>query len=121
MLPIVSKLDRTGAYMARHVAKSLVANGLTQFCTVALAYAFGEAEPLLVDVQAADPESNRELLTLITDHFDFRLPAITERLNLTKNREPGAPESGVGWYREPACASPHLAPEGRSIDRLVHY
>ena len=45
-----SKIDRTGAYMARFVAKNLVANGYADKCTVALAYEFGKQQPSRVEV-----------------------------------------------------------------------
>ena len=45
-----SKVDRSGAYMARYIAKNIVAAGLAERCTVSLAYAIGRAEPVAVDV-----------------------------------------------------------------------
>ncbi len=45
-----TKVDRSGAYMARHIAKNIVAAGLAEKCTVALAYAIGRADPVAVDV-----------------------------------------------------------------------
>lgn len=45
-----TKVDRSGAYMARYIAKNIVAAGLASRCTVALAYAIGKAEPVMVDV-----------------------------------------------------------------------
>lgn len=47
-----TKVDRSGAYMARHIAKNIVAAGLAEKCTVALAYAIGRAEPVAVDVDS---------------------------------------------------------------------
>ena len=47
-----SKVDRSGAYMARYIAKNIVAAGLAGKCTVSLAYAIGRAEPVAVDVDA---------------------------------------------------------------------
>ncbi len=47
-----SKVDRSGAYMARYIAKNLVAAGLAERCTVSLAYAIGRAEPVAVDIDA---------------------------------------------------------------------
>ena len=47
-----SKVDRSGAYMARYIAKNLVAAGLAEHCTVSLAYAIGRAEPVAVDIDA---------------------------------------------------------------------
>jgi len=45
-----SKVDRSGAYMARYIAKNMVAAGLAEKCTVSLAYAIGRAEPVAVDI-----------------------------------------------------------------------
>ena len=47
-----TKVDRSGAYMARYIAKNIVAAGLAERCTVSLAYAIGRAEPVMVDVDA---------------------------------------------------------------------
>ena len=47
-----SKVDRSGAYMARYIAKNIVAAGLAERCTVSLAYAIGKAEPVAVDIDA---------------------------------------------------------------------
>ena len=47
-----SKVDRSGAYMARCIAKNIVAAGLAEKCTVSLAYAIGKAEPVAVDIDA---------------------------------------------------------------------
>ena len=45
-----TKVDRSGAYMARYIAKNLVAAGLCEKCLVTLAYAIGKAEPVMVEV-----------------------------------------------------------------------
>lgn len=47
-----TKVDRSGAYMARYIAKNIVAAGLAERCTVSLAYAIGRAQPVAVDVDA---------------------------------------------------------------------
>ena len=47
-----TKVDRSGAYMARYVAKNIVAAGLAERCTVSLAYAIGKAKPVMVEVDA---------------------------------------------------------------------
>lgn len=47
-----TKVDRSGAYMARYIAKNIVAAGLAERCTVSLAYAIGKADPVAVDVDA---------------------------------------------------------------------
>lgn len=46
-----SKVDRSGAYMARYIAKNMVAAGLAERCTISLAYAIGRSEPVAVDIE----------------------------------------------------------------------
>ena len=75
-------MDRSGAYMARFVAKNIVANGLAESCVVALAYAFGEAEPVMVHLRTNDPGHDDRLMVMVNAQFDFRPPAIAERLDL---------------------------------------
>lgn len=76
-----TKVDRSAAYMARHVAKSIVANGLAKSCLVSVAYAIGRAEPLMVH---AENEKGEDLSGLVREKFDFRPLAIIERLNLRR-------------------------------------
>jgi S-adenosylmethionine synthetase len=76
-----TKVDRSAAYMARFVAKNLVANGLAKEALVSVAYAIGKAEPLMVE--AAD-EKGRDLSGFVRKHFDFRPLAIIERLALRR-------------------------------------
>ena len=81
-----SKVDRSAAYAARHVAKNLVAAGLAERCEVQLSYAIGRARPTSVAVEtfgtATVPEA--ELLELIGRHFDLRPAAIIDRLDLRR-------------------------------------
>lgn len=74
-----TKVDRSGAYMCRFVAKQLVAKGLAQNALVSVAYAIGKAEPLMVE---GLDEKGRSLKAYINKNFDFRPLAIIERLNL---------------------------------------
>ncbi|MDP1709961.1 MAG: methionine adenosyltransferase [Candidatus Komeilibacteria bacterium] len=76
-----SKVDRSAAYMARFVAKNLVAAGLARECLVSVAYAIGQAEPLMV--YAVD-EQGRDLSDTVREHFDFKPKAIIERLGLRR-------------------------------------
>lgn len=76
-----SKVDRSAAYMARWVAKNLVANGLADKCLVSVAYAIGEARPVMVD---ALNEKGESLARAVNEKFDFRPRAIVERLGLTR-------------------------------------
>ena len=76
-----TKVDRSGAYMARYAAKNLVANGHAKECLVSVAYAIGRAEPLMIE---ARNEKGEDLSPLIQQHFDFRPAAIIERLHLRR-------------------------------------
>jgi S-adenosylmethionine synthetase len=81
-----SKVDRSAAYAARHVAKNLVAAGLVERCEVQVSYAIGRAHPTSVAVEtfgtASVPE--RELLELVRRHFDLRPAAIIANMDLMR-------------------------------------
>ncbi|MGE5188535.1 MAG: methionine adenosyltransferase [Gemmatimonadota bacterium] len=81
-----SKVDRSAAYMARYVAKNVVAAGLARKCELQLAYAIGVAEPVSVMVEtfgtAAVPE--RTIERLIRDTFDMRPAMIIRALDLLR-------------------------------------
>ncbi len=74
-----TKVDRSGAYMARYVAKNIVGKGYAKSCLVSVAYAIGKAEPLMVN---AVNEEGRNISPLIKKKYDFRPLAIIERLGL---------------------------------------
>ena len=81
-----SKVDRSGAYAARYVAKNVVAAGLAERCQVQVAYAIGVAHPVSVMVDCAGTEQI-ELVTierLIGEHFDLRPAAILRDLDLRR-------------------------------------
>ena len=81
-----SKVDRSAAYAARHVAKNLVAARLAERCEVQVSYAIGRAHPTSIAVETfgtgAVPE--RELLELVRRHFDLRPAAIIANMNLLR-------------------------------------
>jgi S-adenosylmethionine synthetase len=79
-----SKVDRSAAYAARHVAKNLVAAGLADRCELQVAYAIGVAEPVSVMVETFGTEkiARRRILELIDEHFDLRPGALRENLRL---------------------------------------
>jgi S-adenosylmethionine synthetase len=81
-----SKVDRSGAYMARYVAKNVVAAGLADICEVQIAYAIGVAEPVSVVVSSRGTgQVSDEMLTkAITEVFDMRPYFIQERLKLRR-------------------------------------
>jgi S-adenosylmethionine synthetase len=76
-----SKVDRSAAYMARYVAKTLVSEGKAKECLVSVAYAIGRAEPLMVEALNEKGESIRGE---IEKRFDFKPKAIIEKLNLRR-------------------------------------
>ena len=81
-----SKVDRSGAYAARWVAKNVVAAGLAKRCEVQLAYAIGVARPVSVMVETYGTETRPPELIAewVRSHFDLRPAAIVERLDLRR-------------------------------------
>lgn len=81
-----TKVDRSGAYAARYVAKNVVAAGLARKVEVQIAYAIGVARPvsIFVDSFGTSSLSNEELGALISRHFDLRPAAIVEQLGLKR-------------------------------------
>jgi len=81
-----SKVDRSGSYMARHIAKNVVAAGLARKCEVQIAYAIGVAKPvsLLVDTMGTGRIPKKRIKELILECFDLRPAAITEYLDLLR-------------------------------------
>jgi len=81
-----SKVDRSGAYMARYVAKNIVAAGLADKCELQVAYAIGVAQPVGLYIETFDTNKIAESLILeaIKENFDFRPKAIIDKLNLKK-------------------------------------
>ncbi|MDO9597017.1 MAG: methionine adenosyltransferase [Azoarcus sp.] len=81
-----SKVDRSAAYMARHVAKALVAEGLAKRCLVQLAYAIGVVEPVsvMVDTYGTATQSDEELEALVRARFRLTPKGIIESLDLKR-------------------------------------
>lgn len=81
-----SKVDRSGSYMARHMAKSVVASGLAKECEVQLAYVIGKKEPVSVQVDTCQTGivSDKEIRNLLMDSFDLSVSGIIEYLDLRK-------------------------------------
>ncbi len=81
-----SKVDRSGAYMARYVAKNIVAAGLAERCEVQVSYVIGRAEPTSIHVDSfgtgkVDADKLEEAVKIV---FDFRPGKIIEKLDLLK-------------------------------------
>ncbi|MDT7690428.1 MAG: S-adenosylmethionine synthetase [Acidobacteriota bacterium] len=102
-----TKVDRSAAYMARYIAKNIVAAGLAERCLVQLAYAIGVAEPVsvLVDTGGTGRVSETTLSELVRGHFQLNPHGIIETLKL---RQPiyrrtaayghfGREEEGFNW------------------------
>ena len=81
-----TKVDRSGAYAARWVAKNVVAAGLADRCEVQVAYAIGVAHPLSVNVETfgTGKVEDSRIADLITAHFDLRPGAIIRDLDLRR-------------------------------------
>jgi len=81
-----SKVDRSGAYAARYVAKNIVAAGLADRCEVQVAYAIGVARPVSVMVDCFDTARVDPAIIpgLISDHFDLRPAAVIRDLRLLR-------------------------------------
>lgn len=81
-----SKVDRSAAYMARYVAKNLVAAGLADKCEVQLAYSIGVAEPVsvLVNTFGTGKLPNEALEKLVRQHFSLKPRAIIDYLKLKR-------------------------------------
>jgi len=81
-----SKVDRSGCYMARYIAKNVVASGLAEQCEVQISYAIGIAEPIsvLVNTYETGKLSDEQILELVKKNFDMRPKAIIDQLNLLR-------------------------------------
>jgi S-adenosylmethionine synthetase len=81
-----TKVDRSAAYMARHIAKNIVAAGLADRCEVQLAYAIGVAEPVsvLVDTFGTSKIDPKTISDLVRSHFKLTPKGIIESLNLRR-------------------------------------
>ena len=79
-----TKVDRSGAYMARYIAKNIVWSGLAEECEVALSYAIGKANPVAVDVTSfgTGKLTDEQLANTVQEVFNLRPAAIIEKLRL---------------------------------------
>ena len=104
-----TKVDRTGAYYSRYIAKNLVAAGLADKCELQLAYAIGVAQPVsvLVDTFGTGKLSDIQLAEIVRKHFDMRPAAMIEELELRKPvyqqvaayGHMGRPDLDLSWER----------------------
>ncbi|MCW5600177.1 methionine adenosyltransferase [Nitrosomonas sp.] len=93
-----SKVDRSAAYMARYIAKNIVASGLAEKCLVQLAYAIGVAQPVsvMVDTYGTGKQADEALESLIRKKFDLTPKGIIATLNL--ERPIYAPTAAYGHF-----------------------
>jgi S-adenosylmethionine synthetase len=97
-----SKVDRSAAYMARYIAKNLVAAGLARSCEVQVAYAIGVAQPVsvLVDSFGTGIVPDEKLSDIVREHFDLRPAEIIKTLRL--KRPIYRPTASYGHFGRPA-------------------
>ncbi len=81
-----SKVDRSAAYMARYVAKNIVAAGLAERCEIQVSYAIGVAEPTSISVETFGTGKLAEdrLVQIVREHFDLRPKGLIAMLDLLK-------------------------------------
>ncbi len=81
-----SKVDRSASYMARYVAKNVVAAGLATKCEVQLAYAIGVADPVsvMINTYGTGVIASDEIAKIVCDEFDMRPASIIEQLDLLR-------------------------------------
>ncbi|GMV94748.1 MAG: S-adenosylmethionine synthase [Candidatus Hydrogenedentota bacterium] len=81
-----SKVDRSAAYMARYIAKNVVAAGIADRCEVQLAYAIGVAQPVSINVTTfgTNKVAEEKIESILMDHFDCRPASIIKTLDLKK-------------------------------------
>jgi len=81
-----SKVDRSASYMARHIAKNIVAAGIAKKCELQIAYAIGVAQPvsIMIDMMGTGLIPKEKVREIILDTFDLRPAAIIEYLDLLR-------------------------------------
>ncbi|NEQ27832.1 MAG: methionine adenosyltransferase domain-containing protein, partial [Microcoleus sp. SIO2G3] len=96
-----TKVDRSAAYIARYIAKNIVAAGLAEKCEVQLSYAIGVAHPvsILVETFGTGKIEDERLLELVRQHFEMRPAGIIQTFNLCAL--PG--ERGGRFYQDVAA------------------
>jgi len=79
-----SKVDRSAAYVARYVAKNIVAAGIAERCEIQLSYAIGVAEPTSISVETfgTGKIANSEIVKIIREHFELRPKGLIKMLDL---------------------------------------
>ena len=119
-----SKVDRSAAYAARHIAKNLVAAGVADEILVQVAYAIGVARPVSLSVNtygtAHVPFTDGQIAEKVGELFDLRPAAIVERFGLTNPiYEPTAAYGHMG--RDPFVKEVELIRDGQTVRRNVQF
>ncbi len=104
-----TKIDRSAAYMARYIAKNIVAQGFANECTVQISYAIGIQEPtaMYIDCHTSDHELNNALRKWITEFIDLSPIGIINHLEL--QRPIYLPTSVYGHFGRSALQNPSFA------------
>jgi|SRR3990167_6147106 len=113
-----SKVDRSAAYMARYIAKNIVAAGLATRCLVQLAYAIGVVEPVsvMIDTYGTGKQSDEELEALVRGNFKLTPKGIIDSLDL--KRPIYAPTAAYGHFGRSDVIFPWEKIESRSASVL---
>ena len=100
-----TKVDRSGAYIARYVAKNVVAAGLARRCELQLAYAIGVAHPLAINVETFGTGSmpDTALAEIVERTFDLRPGAIIRDLDLRRPIYRAPPRTGTSAATTSTC------------------
>jgi len=104
-----SKVDRSACYMARYIAKNVVAAGIAEKCEIQLAYAIGVAQPVSINATTfgTGKIQDAKLSQIVMEHFDCRPASIIEKLDLrrpiykktTNYGHFGRDDQGFGWEK----------------------
>jgi S-adenosylmethionine synthetase len=118
-----SKVDRSAAYAARHIAKNLVAAGVCNECLVQLAYAIGVAEPVSVFVDsygAYDENGDAAIAAKVRELYDLRPAAIISRFGLKNPIY--SPTAAYGHFGKKSYVQPvRLLRDGAWVEREVRF
>jgi S-adenosylmethionine synthetase len=104
-----TKVDRSASYMARYIAKNIVAAGIAERCLIQLSYVIGRAEPIaiMVDTYGTEKIPKNKIIKLIKEHFSLTPQGIIKSLDLLKPIYQktacyghfGRQEEGFSWER----------------------
>ena len=111
-----SKVDRSGAYMARYIAKNIVAAGLAQKCEVSIAYAIGRSKPTMVNVETfgtGEYATDAYLAAMVKRAFNLTPKGIIKTLGLKTTRY--APTAKYGHFGDPCYPWERLIWNGRQM------